>query len=303
MKPTSMFRRGASFISALGIAAIACTAATSASAATVPEPTDVIGLSWNGQDYTSMIGGSFVGVPVSVPGDSARRTLMVRNDGPSSGTLSASIINVKILDQDAADHGNFYNDLRLGWDGGSSTFTALAAKPETQIYEIPLAQGAVVPLTIDYRFPVEATSGNQANVSRREASFDVKLTISGDAKPTLPGTETTAPPTEPPAVAETPTPEPSVPETSAPEPSAPEPSTSEPTKAPGTENVVPPATTDPTATPPPLEGTQQTLPPIAKPPLANTGASIWGPVAAGLGLLGLGALASARGKRKAKHSN
>ena len=168
---------------------------------------DVIALSWNGTDYTPVIGGSFVGVPVAVPGDSATRTLLVRNDGPSAGTLNASIVNVKILDpsapdakdkgKDAKDQGNFYDDLRLAWNGGSANFTTLASRAETEIVEVDVAQGQTVPITIDYRLPIEATSGNRANVSAREASFDVRLSISGDHDRELPGTETAAPPTDP----------------------------------------------------------------------------------------------------------
>ena len=215
-----MSTRCASIASVLGAAAIAFTAlAAPASAAPAPDAKDVIALSWDGDEYTSVIGGSFVGVPVAVPGDSATRTLFVRNDGPSAGTLNASIVNVKILDPNAPDtkdsgkgaedQGNFYDDLRLAWNGGSANFTTLASRPETEIYDVQVAKGQTVPITIDYRFPIEATSGNKANVSAREASFDVRLTISGDDDPDLPGTETTAPPTDPTATPPSEDPEPS----------------------------------------------------------------------------------------------
>lgn len=287
MSTKSMSTRCASI---LGAAAIAFTAlAAPAAAAPAPDGKDVIALSWDGDEYTSVIGGSFVGVPVAVPGDSATRTLMVRNDGPSAGILNASIVNVKILDphapdvkdngNGAEDQGNFYDDLRLAWNGGSDNFTTLASRPETEIYEVEVARGRTVPITIDYQFPIEATSGNQANVSAREASFDVRLTISGD-DPDLPGKETTAPPTDP-----TVTP----------------PSESNPgqeTNGPGT---------DPSGNPDePSEsypGKLESEKPRVKSPLANTGAEIWVPVAAGLGMLGLGWLFAARGRRKARHSN
>ncbi|MFJ6417636.1 LPXTG cell wall anchor domain-containing protein [Paeniglutamicibacter sp. NPDC091659] len=297
MSTKSMSTRCASIASVLGAAAIAFTAlAAPASAAPAPDTKDVIALSWDGDEYTSVIGGSFVGVPVAVPGDSATRTLFVRNDGPSAGTLNASIVNVKILDPNAPDtkdngkgaedQGNFYDDLRLAWNGGSANFTTLASRPETEIYDVPVAQGQTVPITIDYRFPIEATSGNRANVSAREASFDVRLTISGDDDPDLPGTETAAPPTDP---------------TATPPSEDPEPSESHPgkeTNAPGTDPAGTPD--DPAESHP---GTLDTKKPQAKPPLANTGAEIWGAVVAGLGLVGLGWLFAARGRRKGKHSN
>lgn len=305
MRTNKKLSRCASLISALGVAAVAFTAlAAPASAASASEAQDVIAMSWDGKEYTSVIGGSFVGVPVAVPGDSAKRTLYVRNDGPSGGTLNASIVNVKILDPQATDakdngkdQGNFYDDLRLAWNGGNANFTTLASRTETEIYDVHVDQGQVVPITVAYQFPIEATSGNRANVSKREASFDVLLTISGDAD--LPGTETTAPPTAPTA-----NPEPDPSETPTLVPSA-DP-TPEPTQTqPGTETTGP--ATTPSATPGvPSEshpGKLETEKPQAKPPLANTGAEIWGAVAVGLGMLGLGWLFAARGRRKAKHSN
>lgn len=265
MNIQSMRSRYVALASAFGIAALSLTAgALPASASPATESAEIV-LSWDGNSYTSVVGESFVGVPVAVPGDSAKRTLMVRNDGPSAGTLRASIINVKILDAKApdlkdtngmsSDQGNFYDDLRLGWNGGSASFTDLASRAETPFYEVSLAQGAVVPVTIDYQFPIEATSGNKANVSYREASFDVRLTISGE-----------------------------------------------------TTTSTPSATPSPIPTPEPSASDSPSTPPVAtpvqpKPPLANTGASIGGAVALGLGLLGVGSLFAARARRKSTHTN
>ncbi|MGL3806858.1 hypothetical protein ACSYDW_12260 [Paeniglutamicibacter sp. R2-26] len=285
MRTTPLFTRSAAALSAFGVAVLAFTApASAATAAPTAQGKDVIALSWDGTDYTTVIGGSFVGVPVSVPGDSAERTLMVRNDGPSGGTLRASIVNVKILDPEAVDardlghgpedQGNFYDDLRLGWNGGSSSFTDLASRAETKIYDVDVAKGQTVPITIDYRFPIEATSGNKANVAPREASFDVRLTLSGDTE--LPGEETTAPPTDPEVSPPTEDPEPTE-------------------SHPGQETDSPES--DPT------ESHPGSLEPGKKPPLAETGADIWVAVATGLGLVGLGWLFAARGRRKARHAN
>lgn len=163
--------------------------------------TEAVQLSWDGSKYASTTLENFFADPVSVPGDSATRTLLVRNDGPSDATLRATIVNVSLLDPGAADEhhnsghqgpddsgrytgagpqGNFYDDLHLNWDGGGASFTRLYANGQTPIAEIPLAQGEQVPITLTYDFPLEATSGNKANVDPRLASFQVLLELGGD---------------------------------------------------------------------------------------------------------------------------
>ncbi|UFU03297.1 hypothetical protein LQF12_01400 [Ruania suaedae] len=166
---------------------------------------DAIQLSWDGTSYADSTTESFVGTPVTVPGDTAERTLLVRNDGPTDATLRASIIDIELNEPDAADvhhnpdhvapageyagagdQGNYYDDVHLVWDGGEASFTDLDAEGTTVILEIPLAQGEEVPVTIGYDYPVGATSGNHANVAERLASFDVLLELGGElpAEPT-----------------------------------------------------------------------------------------------------------------------
>ena len=151
--------------------------------------TDAIQLSWNGTDFAPTTTESFIGVPVSVPGDSASRTLQVRNAGPTAGVLTASIVDAEAHD---IDNDSFYDDLTISWEGGSASFAELVSAGDTEILEIPLAQGATTPVTIGYDFPVESTSGNSANGGSRQAAFDVVLTISGElpTTPTSTGTAT-----------------------------------------------------------------------------------------------------------------
>ncbi len=150
--------------------------ATAAEAA----PTDTaIQMSWDGSSYSDTTTETFVGFPVTVPGDSTSRTLTVRNDGPTDGTLTVSIVDVDLLTADIPDE--FYDDLRIDWKRGSSSIKDLAAAGTTRIMEIPLAKGETTPVTIGYDFPVEATSGNKSNVGARQGSFDVLLELGGDA--------------------------------------------------------------------------------------------------------------------------
>ena len=147
---------------------------------------DAIQLSWSGTDFAPTTTESFIGAPVAVPGDSASRTLQVRNAGPSAGVLTASIVDVEAGDLEID---SFYDDLTISWNGGSATFADLVAAGDTEILEIPLAQGATTPVTIGYEFPADATSGNATDGGAREAAFNVVLSISGEV-PTTPTTPT-----------------------------------------------------------------------------------------------------------------
>src|SRR5699024_5348860 len=89
----------------------------------------------------------------------------------------------------------------------------LQANGETPIAEIPLEQGETTTISIGYDFPVDSVSGNSSEVGARSASFDVLLSLGGDAAPQPePGPEPEPEP-EPAPVPEpqpTPTPEPDV---------------------------------------------------------------------------------------------
>ena len=155
---------------------------------------DAIELSWDGTSYASSTTESFLGLPVSIPGDSASRTLQVRNSGPSAGTLTATISEV-VLDESVTD--GIYDDLLLSWPGGSASFADLSNDGETTFLTLPLAQGASTPVTVTYSFPEEATTGNRSvNGAAASVDFDVVLTLSGEL-PTDPAT--TPPATTPPA--------------------------------------------------------------------------------------------------------
>lgn len=168
------------------------------------EPSKAIQLSWDGGSaYSDTTTESFVGFPVAVPGDSTERTLMVRNDGPTDGTLHVSITNVDILDPTAddvhhnpnhtapddsgryagaGDQGDFYSDLLIDWNSGSSSIKELDAAGDTQVLTIDLPRGETTPVTIGYELPIDSTSGNKANVEPRLGKFDVVLSLGGDTE-------------------------------------------------------------------------------------------------------------------------
>lgn len=172
-------------------------------------------LSWDGSSYAASTTVSYFGTPVVVPGDSATRTLQVRNDGPTDGYLTAKIVNVDLRTPEAVDthhnsvhqapdasglyggagdQGNIYDDILIDWAAASASLSELSLNGTTQFMRVPIARGEVVPVTLTYDFPIASTSGNLANVDLREASFDVELQIGGDASvpPELPETGSSA---------------------------------------------------------------------------------------------------------------
>lgn len=142
---------------------------------------DAVELSWDdGATYAATTLETFFDGPVLVPGDLTSRTLMVRNEGPTDGTLRVTITGVELLDRDAVDEGNFYDDTSVQWAAGSASLTELADAGQTRILEMDLAQGESVPVELGYDFPGERISGNAANVSQRLASLDVVIELGGD---------------------------------------------------------------------------------------------------------------------------
>ena len=167
-----------------GAPAVASPTATAPAAVDTQWRTPTVSLAWDGS-VVMTADESFVGVPVTVPGDRAVRSMRVRNDGPTAGTLRAWVQQVELAP--AALEDAFYDDLRLDWatasGAGAASFRDLAAAQRTQVAQVPLAAGESTVIEVGYAFPLAATSGNRAEVGAREASFVVHLEIGGD----LPG--------------------------------------------------------------------------------------------------------------------
>ena len=178
-------------VAAVATAALLMTVAPAAHAAAVEVAGDgpTLSLAWDGSTQASAEL-SFVGLPVAVPGDRARRAVTVRNDGPTGGTLRAWVTQVELLDADPGSDDGFYDDLRLDWvtasqDDGSS-FRELDVAGDTLIAQTHLPQGAATLLEVAYELPLAATTGNRAAVGERSASFVVRFQISGDATAPVP---------------------------------------------------------------------------------------------------------------------
>ena len=187
-------RRPLASVAILVVAAAGLLAPSSANAAngdglTATWSGDTVHVAWDGTPYTTSTE-SFVGVPVTVPGDRATRTLTVANHGPSGGTLRAWVVDVSVLEaQPLHPHGggpqsSLSHDLMLEWTSASqssqASFATLATADRTAILQTHLAQGATTDLTIAYELPITATSGNSAVSGPQQVSFAVLLEIRGD---------------------------------------------------------------------------------------------------------------------------
>ena len=157
-----------------------CRARRADSLARWATPDEAIDLSWDGESFAAQTTESFLGMPVTVPGDRAERTLTVRNDGPSAGTFTATITDVELLETAGGTPDTFYDDVTIEWPDGSASLADLAADDETTIEELELARGEIATITIGYDFPAEATSGNSSEVGARSAAFDVTLALAGE---------------------------------------------------------------------------------------------------------------------------
>ncbi|GEL96286.1 hypothetical protein CCO02nite_29440 [Cellulomonas composti] len=169
-------------------------------------------LAWDGTEYTTLTT-SFVGVPVTVPGDRVHRTLVARNDGPTTAVLTGWVVDVD-LEQPAGSSTTFFDDVHVTWDTASgeadASLRTLSGVDRTRIAQVELDPGESTALVVGYAFDIEATSGNRSQDGELQASFDVQLRLSeGELTPPTPTptpTDPTPTPTDP-----TPTPSPTDP--------------------------------------------------------------------------------------------
>lgn len=139
---------------------------------------DSVHLAWDGSTY-AVATTSFLGAPVTVPGDRASRTLEVTNGGPTAGLLEAWIVDVELT----GDLGSpFFDELTVDWratPGGHASVRELAAEGRTRVVRTELDPGESTLLTLGYELPAAATSGNRAVDGALGAGFDVELRIAG----------------------------------------------------------------------------------------------------------------------------
>jgi hypothetical protein len=141
-----------------------------------------VSVSWDGRGGHHTVPSALFGDVTVVPGDTARATILVRNDGPTDGILAVSIVNTQLHPHGAGDHDSLAQDLRIN----GMPVDELVRAPGT-VHAGPIAEGATAAVPISYDFPAGAVSGNRADVGLVEVSFDVHLRITADSSRDLGG--------------------------------------------------------------------------------------------------------------------
>ncbi|MFE6970446.1 hypothetical protein [Isoptericola sp. NPDC057653] len=174
-----------------GASAAAAAGGTAGTAAGEADPAVV--LPWDGRaDEVIVVDGALWGRVTVVPGDGDTRSVRVRNDGPTAGELTATIVDAAALD--AADDPTwvddaFYDDLTI-----NGVPASVLHQKETLIQTTPLAAGESTDVTLTFAF--DGHTGNRTGggydedageivnpdgVGPREFGFDVLLRLAGDA--------------------------------------------------------------------------------------------------------------------------
>jgi hypothetical protein len=114
------------------------------------------------------------------PGDRMTRSFDVLNDSDRDVSLEVRIIDVA-LESGGVEGDRFFDDLMVTWPGGGSTARALADAQAVTVATADVGRGEVVPVTVGYVFPEEATSGNVASAGRQSLSFGLEVSLRAEA--------------------------------------------------------------------------------------------------------------------------
>ncbi len=148
---------------------------------------ETINLSWKGDQYVTAQG-SVIGAPVSVPGDRAERTVLVRNAGPSAAVAKIDILQVSAENPDGSVNQELEDLLHLFWDVEGITGDAVwrearshrDAEGVSYGFCLSVSQGQSFRIKAGYYFPVEATSGRNLGFVSSILSFGIRITMSDE---------------------------------------------------------------------------------------------------------------------------
>jgi MYXO-CTERM domain-containing protein len=147
--------------------------------------------------------GTFVGYPISVPGDAAWRTLRLHNQGSCVGTVTVTVFNVMANYPPGTVNSELPEIIYIGLDAGGqqvkTTFASVIAQGgERQLAEFAIRENQDMPLTIGYEFPYEETRGRNHGWPSTALTFDVRVDLVTDitcrATPSVPPLATSASP-------------------------------------------------------------------------------------------------------------
>ncbi len=139
-------------------------------------------VAWDGTEYGTSEG-TFIGSPVTVPGDRVSRQAFIVNDGPADATATVEIRDVTTAKADGTLNADLENVIHLFWDingrQGDEVWRELRvgrdADGASYAVSFPIARGAQFPMTVGYYFPADVTTGRDMGKTSVALSFKVKV--------------------------------------------------------------------------------------------------------------------------------
>jgi len=153
----------------------------------------ITALDWRNKGY-AVAGDTFVGDPVSVPGDRVQRSAVVVNDGPSDAHATVEILDVKATDPKGTVNDELQDCIHLiatvDDDSYDATWRQAIASADADGVSweetVPVPQGASFRLSVGMSFPIDETRGRDMGDPSQELSFRVQVVMVGDV-PSTPG--------------------------------------------------------------------------------------------------------------------
>lgn len=154
-----------------------------------------IHMDWTGQRYTTTEV-SFSGERAVVPGDKTARTLVVKNDGPGSGTLEVSVLATQ-TGQHGSRNPRLAQGINLSWQigemAGIEPLSTMIAAAEPQILgALDIAAGGSQSLTIGIDMAHLETEHRSMGVDSTLLDYTVILRMRGALPGPLPFSSGTA---------------------------------------------------------------------------------------------------------------
>lgn len=140
--------------------------------AAAPDPTALIGLSWDGQTWSSVLAGTLFNRPGSiqqwVPGDLDTQSFFVRDQAPDPASMTVSYdwpSSARLV-----SNGDFTLRLRVA---GGSWMVLGGATSTTVATTVPLAAGAAAKVDVEASFRFSST--NQSQIEIVPLRFEIRL--------------------------------------------------------------------------------------------------------------------------------
>lgn len=157
-----------------------------------------LSIKWSEDEgFASTIGDSFFGNLTAVPGMAEERVFVVRNDGPTQGTMRLLFTNVSYS---GSPDDKFLDDVRFSIEsnGINKTYTLkeLTASDPVVVGQTSVAKGGTSEVKMTISLDKDSTAGNAADGFARQAEYSLVVQMGGELPRPLPSGPT-LPPSKP----------------------------------------------------------------------------------------------------------